>query len=193
MDFPGVCQKRRADGWTHTWAKGGKVSQSISNQTHTWRLRSTPQRSEIVSTMGKPHPPLMSERGEGSEGTSKPEPASHPLPRTEPAETFTVSEIWSLVESPAWTILLVTNSLTTSRTSSSFSAGKRSASPSRAWRAVVTTSGSGANLTSISASIKKSQRIGQHRMRYVPSVTRRYTAYGCAVAPLAKRELYTLD
>jgi hypothetical protein len=134
-----------------------------------------PQRSEIVSTMGRPHPPLMSGRGQGSEGASKPEPGSHTLPRTEPAETGTVSEIWSSGESSAWRILLVTSSLTTSRTSSSFSCGKRSTSWSRAWRAVVTTSGLGSRLRSISVTINKSQHRGQDRRHYVPSVTQRVT------------------
>src|SRR5215218_7065148 len=156
--------------------RGEQVSQSISNQTHVQLFCSTPQRSEIVSTIGKPHPPLWPGCRRGSDCTSKPGPESHTLPRTEPAETVTVSEIWSLGESPAWRILLVTSSLTTSRTSSSFSDGKRSASRSRAWRPVVTTAGSGTSLTSISAFIKKSQRIGQHRMRLYPRsriVTRR--------------------
>ncbi len=142
--------------------------------------------------MGRPHPPLRSGRGPSSAGIPKPEPGSHTLPRTEPAETVTVSEIWSSGESPAWRMLLVTSSLTTSRTSSSFSGGKRFASRSRAWRAVVTTSGSGASLTSISATIKKSQRIGQHCRRYLPSVRRRYTPHGRAAALLAKRGLFTL-
>jgi hypothetical protein len=152
------------------------MSQSISNQTHAWLFRSTPQRSEIVSTMGRPHPLLKSDRGQGSEGPSKPGPGSHTLPRTEPAETVTVSEMWSLGESPAWRILLVTSSLTTNRTPSSFSGGKRFASRSRAWRAVATTSGSGASLRSISASIEKSQRVGQHCKHYVPSITPCYTS-----------------
>ncbi len=104
------------------------MSQSISNHTHACLFPSTPQRSEIVSTMGKPHPPLRSERGLGSEGILKPGPGSHTLPRTAPSETVTVSEIWSSAESPAWRMLLVTSSLTTSRTSSSFSGGKRSVS-----------------------------------------------------------------
>jgi hypothetical protein len=129
--------------------RGKQVSQSISNQTHAQLFCSTPQRSEIVSTIGRPHPPLRPGRGRGSDGTSKPGPASHTLPRTEPAETLTVSEMWSFGESPAWRILLVTSSLTTSRTSSSFSGDRRSASRSRVWRAVVTTSGSGASLRAI--------------------------------------------
>jgi hypothetical protein len=152
------------------------MSQSISNQTHTQLFCSTPQRSETVSTIGRPHPPLRPGCGRGSDAISKPGPESHTLPRTEPAETLTVSEIWSFGESPAWRILFVTSSLTTSRTSSSFSGGKWSASRSRVWRAVATTSGSGASLRSISASIDKSQRIGQHGKPYVPSsrvVTRR--------------------
>src|SRR5919199_6818973 len=157
---------------------------------HAWLFRSTPQRSEIVSTMGRPHPPLRSGRGQGSERTSKPGPGSHTFPRTEPAETVTVSEIRSLGESPAWRILLVTSSLTTNRTSSSFSGGKRFASRSRAWRALVMTSGLGASFRSISASIKKSQHIGQHCKHYVPSVTHRYTSHGCVAAVLAKREVY---
>src|SRR5918994_1560958 len=169
------------------------MSQSISNQTHACLFPSTPQRSEIVSTMGRPHPPLRSERGLGSGGILKPGPGSHTLPCTAPSETVTVSEIWSSAESPAWRMLLVTSSLTTSRTSSSFSDGKRSVSWSRAWRAVVTTSGSGANLRSISAIIKKPQGIGHDCKRYVPSVTCRYTSHGCAAALLAKTEAYTLD
>ena len=142
--------------------------------------------------MGRPHPPLRSGRGQGSEGASKPGPGSHTLPRTEPAETLTISEIRSSGESPAWRILLVTSSLTTSRTFSSFADGKRSVSRSRAWRAVVTTSGSGTSLRSISASIKKLQRIGQHCEHYVPSVTHPYTPHGYTAARLAKREVYTL-
>src|SRR5919202_4652493 len=140
------------------------MSQSISNQTHAWLFRSTPQRSEIVSTMGRPHPPLRSGRGQGSERISKPGPGSHTFPRTEPAETLTISEIRSLGESPAWRILLVTSSLTTNRTSSSFSGGKRFGSRSRAWRAVVTTSGLGASFRSISASITwLPSRVEEHR------------------------------
>src|SRR5215213_4580360 len=61
--------------------RGREMPQSISNQTHGWLFPSTPQRSEIVSTMGRPHPPLMSDLGQGSEGTSKPGPGSHTLPR----------------------------------------------------------------------------------------------------------------
>src|SRR5918993_916138 len=169
------------------------MSQSISNHTHACLFPSTPQRSEIVSTMGRPHPPLRSERGLGSEGIPKPGPGSHTLPRTASSETVTVREICSSGESPAWRMLLVTSSLTTSRTSSSFSGGKRSVSWSRAWRAVVTTSGSGSSLRSISAIIKKPQQISQHCKRYVPSVTCRYTSHGCAAAQLAKTEAYTLD
>lgn len=156
--------------------RGKQLSQSISNQTHVKLFCSTPQRSEIVSTIGRPHPPLRPGCGRGSDGTSKPGPESHTLPRTEPAETLTVSEIWSFGESPAWRILLVTSSLTTSRTPSTFSGGKRSASRSRVWRAVVTTSGSGASLRSISASINKSQRQPAWQECYVPSlrvITRR--------------------
>src|SRR5215203_2124667 len=94
LDFPGVGRKEEP---TSGFIPGrrGKVSQSISNQTHACRFRSTPQRSEIVSTMGRPHPPLRSGRGEGSDGTSKPGPGSHTLPCTEPDETATVSEICS--------------------------------------------------------------------------------------------------
>jgi hypothetical protein len=136
--------------------------QSISNQTHDQPLCSTPQRSEILSTMGRPHPPLKSVRGLGSEGLSKPGPGSHTLPRTDLPETITESKIWSFSESAAWRTLLATSSLTTSRAFSSFSGGKRSASRSRAWRAFVTTSGSGSSLRSISATIKKPQQIGQH-------------------------------
>jgi hypothetical protein len=160
------------------------VSQSISNQTHAQLFCSTPQRSEIVSTIGRPHPPLRPGHGRGSDGTSKPGPASHTLPRTEPAETLTVSEMWSFGESPAWRILLVTSSLTTSRTSSSFSGDKRSASRSRVWRAVVTTSGSGASLRSISASINKSRRLAWQALCTL--ATRYYTAPGCAAALLEK-------
>ena len=120
------------------------MSQSISNHTHACLFPSIPQRSEIVSTIGRPHPPLRSERRLGSEGIRKPGPGSHTPARTAPSETVTVREIWSSGESPAWRMLLVTSSLTTSLTSSSFSGGKRFASWSRAWRAVVTTSGSGA-------------------------------------------------
>src|SRR5215216_6179309 len=94
------------------------VPQSISNQTHAQPLRSTPQRSEILSRMGRPHPPLQSVLGLGSEGFSKPGPGSHTLPRTEPSEITTVSEICSSGDSPAWRTLLVTSSLTTSRTAS---------------------------------------------------------------------------
>src|SRR5215203_362778 len=169
------------------------MSQSISNHTHACLFSSTPQRSEIVSTIGRPHPPLRSGRGQGSEGIPKPGPGSHTLPRTAPSETVTVSEIWSSAESPAWRMLLVTSSLTTSRTSSSFSGGKISVSWSRAWRADVTTSGSGASLRSISAIIKKPQQIGQHCKRYVPSVTCRYTSHGCAASQLARTEAYTLN
>src|SRR5918998_5480521 len=100
------------------------MSQSISNHTHVCLFCSTPQRSETVSTMGRPHPPLRSDRGQGSEDASKPGPGSHTFPRTELAETVTVSEIWSSGESPAWRMLLVTSSLTTNRTYSSFSGGK---------------------------------------------------------------------
>src|SRR4051794_33941103 len=64
---------------------------------------------------GQAHPPLKSDRGHGSEGILKPEPGSHNLPCTEPAETVTESEIWSSGESPAWRMLLVTSSLTTRR------------------------------------------------------------------------------
>src|SRR5215217_524165 len=165
--------------------RGKQVSQSISNQTHAQLFCSTPQRSDIVSTIGRPHPPFRSGCGRGSDSTSKPGPESHTLPRTEPAETLTVSEIWSFDESPAWRILLVTNSLTTSRTSSSFSGGKRSVSRSRVWRAVVTTSGSGASLRSISASINKSQR--RPSWQVLCTLARRYyTAHGCAAALLEK-------
>jgi hypothetical protein len=76
--------------------------QSISNQTHDQPICSTPQRSEILSTMGRPHPPLKSVRGLGSEGSSKPGPGSHTLPRTDLPETITESKIWSFSESPAW-------------------------------------------------------------------------------------------
>src|SRR5215216_3630591 len=105
-------------------------------------------------------------------------------PHTEPAETLSVSEMWSFGESPAWRILLVTSSLTTSRTSSSFSGGKRSASRSRVWRAVVTTSGSGASLRSISASINKSRRPTWQALCTL--ATRYYTAHGCAATLLEK-------
>ena len=81
--------------------QGRVISQSSSNQTQVWLFRSTPQRSEILSIMGRPHPPLRSGRGEGSDGTSKPGPGSHTLPHTEPAETVTVSEMWSWGESLA--------------------------------------------------------------------------------------------
>jgi hypothetical protein len=134
---------------------GEVTSQSISNQTQARLFRSTPQRSEILSTIGKPHPPFRPGRGRGSESTLKPEPGSHTLPRTEPAVTATESEIWSSGEIPAWRMLLVTSSLTTSRTSSSFPGDNRSLNPSRAWRAVVTTSGSGANIRFTSASIAR--------------------------------------
>src|SRR5829696_8198839 len=68
------------------------MPQSISNHTHAQPLRSTPQRSEILSRMGRPHPPLKSVLGLGSEGFSKPGPGSHTPPRTEPSEITTVTE-----------------------------------------------------------------------------------------------------
>src|SRR4028118_1461159 len=170
--------------------------QSISNQTHAQLFCWTPQRSEIISTMGRPQPPLMSDRGLGSEGTSKPEPGSHTLPRTEPDKTVTVSEIWSLGDSSACRILLVTSSLTTSRTSSSFSAGKRSASWSRAWRAIVTTSGSGTSLRSISAFIKSRSVLVSHAgIKYPRSrvVTLCKVVQLFEATLLAKKEACALD
>src|SRR5215217_7354928 len=152
LDFPGVCHKPRADEWTLTQAKG--VSQSISNQTHVCLFRSTPQRSEIISTMGRPHPPLRSGRGPSSDGTSKPGPGSHTLPRIEPAETVTVSKIWSWGESLAWRTLLVTSSLTTSRTSSSFSGGTRPLTSSRECRAAEMASELEVSLRSIRVSLR---------------------------------------
>src|SRR5215208_7080384 len=183
--FPWSLRKNEESTSRLSPERGSETSQSISNHTHACLLRSTSQRSEIVSTMGRPHPPLRSSCGQGFEGASKPGPGSHTLPRTELAETDTVREICSSHESPAWRMLLVTSSLTTSRTSSSFSGGKRSASRSRAWRAVVTTSGSGVSLTSISATIKNLQRIVHHCKCYLPSVTRRYTPHGGASTLLA--------
>jgi hypothetical protein len=127
------------------------LAQSISNQTHTQLFRSTPQRSEMLSTIGSPHPPLKSARGRVTEGTLKPEPGSRTLPRTASPDTATESEILSFGKSPAWRILLATSSLTAGRTSSNFSGGKSSASGSRALRAVRATSGLGASLRSILA------------------------------------------
>ena len=165
--------------------RGKQVSQSISNQTHAQLFCSTPQRSDIVSTIGRPHPPFRPGCGRGSDSTSKPGPESHTLPRTDPAETLTVSEIRSVGKRPAWRILLVTSSLTTSLTSSSFSGGKRFVSRSRVWRAVVTTSGSGASLRSISAFINKSQR--RPSWQVLCTLARRYyTVHGCAAALLEK-------
>jgi hypothetical protein len=77
------------------------MPQSISNHTHAQPSRSTPQRSEILSTMGRPHPPLKSVLGLGSEGFLKPGPGSHTLPRTDLSEITTVSEICSSGDSLA--------------------------------------------------------------------------------------------
>jgi hypothetical protein len=43
--------------------------------------------------MGRPHPPLKSVLGCGSEGFSKPGPGSHTIPCTSPSEITTASEI----------------------------------------------------------------------------------------------------
>src|SRR5215204_2560714 len=83
----------------------------------------------------------------------------------------------SLGGSPAWRTLLVTSSLATSRTSSSFSGSKPPSNRSREWRAAKPASELGVSLRSISAFIKKPQRIDQHCKRYVPSVTRGYTLH----------------
>src|SRR5215212_5057660 len=153
----------------HYWVV---TSYSISNQT---------QAPLFLSTIGKPHPPCRPPgRGRGSESASKPEPGSHTLPRTEPAETATESEIWSFGKSPACRMLLVTSSLTTSRTSSSFAGGNRSLSPSRVWRAVVMTSGSGANLRFTSASIARlTPKVVVSAKSRVPVSTGRYTPPRC--------------
>ena len=136
------------------------MSQSISNHTHAHPLRSTPQRSEILSTMGRPHPPLKSILGFGSEGFLKPGPGSHTVPRTDPSQITTVSEMRWSGESPAWRTLLVSNSLTTSRTSSSFSGGKPSSSRSRRWRAAEPASELGESLKSICVTKSRAESVG---------------------------------
>src|SRR5215210_7310993 len=151
------------------------MPQSISNQTHAQPLRSTPQRSEILSRMGRPHPPLKSVLGLGSEGFSKPGPGSHTLPRTAPSEITIASEICSSGDSPAWRTLLVTSSLTTNRTSSSFSGGKTVSSRSRQRRAAKTASGLGVSLRSICVTESRagSVRVTTYPRYYVFTFTRK--------------------
>jgi hypothetical protein len=135
--------------------------------------RSAPQRSEILSTIGKPQPPLKSGRGPGLEGTSKPEPGSSTFPRTEPPLAVTTTRILSLGESPAWRMLLVTSSFTTNRRSSSFVGGKKPASRFRAWRAVEGAPGSGVSFRSIFSCccviVKGVGRNGRERRHVVSS------------------------
>src|SRR5215207_4270579 len=152
------------------------LSQSISNQTHAQPLRSTSQRSEILSTIGRPHPPLKSVLGLGAEGFSKPGPRSHTLRRTDPSEITTASEICSSAESPAWRTLLVTSSLTISRTSSSFSGTNKPSRRSKEWRAAKTASELGVSLRSICVTESRagSVRVTTYPRYYVYTLTRNY-------------------
>src|SRR5215204_3417583 len=139
--------------------------------------------------MGRPHPPLKSVLGLGAEGFSKPGPGSHTIPRTDRSEITTASEICSSGDSPAWRTLLVTSSLTISRTSSSFSRGKTPSSRSRVWRAAKTASEVGVSLRSICVieSRAESARVTTYPRYYVYTLIRKY--YYQSERPLKRLEL----
>jgi hypothetical protein len=73
--------------------KEGDASINLEPNAHVTVLLDSPTIRDRLDDGQRPHPLLRSGRGRGSEGTSKPGAGSHTLPRTEPAETVTVSEI----------------------------------------------------------------------------------------------------